>query len=373
MAGMNDKDYYAILGVDKDASAKDIQKAFQQKARKLHPDVNKEPDAEERFKEVSEAYAVLSDEQKRARYDAMRSGSPFASAGSPSAGGYPGGYPGGYQGGYTGFGGFGFPFGGMGGFGTQRRRGASAYNPSTGADVIVEVKLSRDQAKDGAKVAVKYSRYEPCDNCHGSGSVASEHHRACPTCGGTGAIAVDLGMFGMGQARMVCPECGGSGKVVADPCPVCGGEGRTRVQAEAVVEFPAGTHDGDVVRIKARGNAGTNGGETGDLVGRAHVAAERLEGRAQSGFYMLGLVLPFLVLSAFSGTFSMFLMLCLIPLVMGIFMIVSDDVLHRSGLWWKRGLQVLANGAANGLVFAMITVWFSSCTQAVLLAPYRFM
>ena len=87
MAGMNDKDYYAILGVDKDASAKDIQKAFQQKARKLHPDVNKEPDAEERFKEVSEAYAVLSDEQKRARYDAMRSGSPFASAGSPSAGG----------------------------------------------------------------------------------------------------------------------------------------------------------------------------------------------------------------------------------------------------------------------------------------------
>ena len=222
-------------------------------------------------------------------------------------------------------------------------------------------------------MAVKYPRYEPCDNCHGSGSVASEHHRACPTCGGTGAIAVDLGMFGMGQARMVCPECGGSGKVVADPCPVCGGEGRTRVQAEAVVEFPAGTHDGDVVRIKARGNAGTNGGETGDLVGRAHVAAERLEGRAQSGFYMLGLVLPFLVLSAFSGTFSMFLMLCLIPLVMGIFMIVSDDVLHRSGLWWKRGLQVLANGAANGLVFAMIAVWFSSCTQAVFLAPYRFM
>ena len=103
------------------------------------------------------------------------------------------------------------------------------------------------------------------------------------------------------------------------------------------------------------------------------VAAERLEGRAQSGFYMLGLVLPFLVLSAFSGTFSMFLMLCLIPLVMGIFMIVSDDVLHRSGLWWKRGLQVLANGAANGLVFAMIAVWFSSCTQAVFLAPYRFM
>ncbi|MFR2950962.1 MAG: DnaJ domain-containing protein [Collinsella intestinalis] len=118
---MNDKDYYAILGVDKDASAKDIQKAFQQKARKLHPDVNKEPDAEERFKEVSEAYAVLSDEQKRARYDAMRSGNPFAAASGPAPA------SGGYSGGYTGFGGFGFPFGGMGGFSTQRRRGASAY------------------------------------------------------------------------------------------------------------------------------------------------------------------------------------------------------------------------------------------------------
>lgn len=373
MAGMNDKDYYAILGVDKDATAKDIQKAFQQKARKLHPDVNKAPDAEERFKEVSEAYAVLSDEQKRARYDAMRSGNPFAGAasGSPSAGGY--GYPGGYQGGFTGFGGFGFPFGGMGGFSTHRRRSASAYNPSTGADVVVEVKLSREQAKDGARVAVKYPRYEPCDNCHGSGSVAHEHHRSCPTCGGTGAIGVDLGMFGMGQARMVCPECGGSGKVVADPCPVCGGEGRTRVQAEAVVEFPSGTHDGDLVRMRARGNAGTNGGDAGDLVGRARVEAERLEGRAQTGFYLLGLVAPFLVLSAFSGTFSMFLLLCAIPLFMGLVMVASDDVLHRSALWWKRGLQVAANGAANGLFFALISVWFSSCTQAVFLAPYAMM
>ena len=369
MAGMNDKDYYAILGVEKDASAKEIQKAFQQKARKLHPDVNKEPDAEERFKEVSEAYAVLSDEQKRARYDAMRSGNPFAGSAAPSAGGHAGGYQGG-------FGGFGFPFGGFGGFGgfgSQGRRGASAYNPSTGADVIVEVKLSRDQARDGAKVAVKYPRYEPCGNCHGSGSTSYEHHRTCPTCGGTGHIAVDLGMIGMGQARMVCPECNGSGKVVADPCPACGGEGRTRVQSEAVVEFPAATHDGDLVRMKGLGNAGTNGGEPGDLVGRAHVAAERLEGRAQSGFYMVGMVTPFLVLSAFSGTFSMFLMLCMIPLVMGIFMIATDDVLHRSGLWWKRGLRVFANGATNGLFFAMVAVWFSSCTQALFLAPYRYM
>lgn len=373
MAGMNEKDYYAILGVEKDATAKEIQKAFQQKARKLHPDVNKEPDAEERFKEVSEAYAVLSDEQKRARYDAMRSGNPFA-GGTPGA---PAGYGGGYSGGYTdfgGFGGFGFPFGGMGGFSSQRRRrSASAYNPAMGADVVVEVKLSREQARDGARVAVKYPRYEACDNCHGSGSVASEHHKTCPTCGGTGSIAVDLGMLGMGQARMVCPECGGSGQVVADPCPVCGGEGRTRVQAEAVVEFPPSTHDGDQVRMKARGNAGTNGGEAGDLVGRAYVAAERMEGRARSGFYMVGLVLPFLVFSAFSGTLSVFMTICAIPLLLGIFMIASDDVLHRSVLWWKRGLQIMVSGVSNGLFFALISVWLTSCTQSLFLMPYRFM
>lgn len=371
MATMNEKDYYAILGVDKDASAKDIQKAFQLKARKLHPDINKEPDAEERFKEVSEAYAVLSDEQKRARYDAMRSGSPFAGAAPSASGSYGGGFTGSYPGGFSGFGGFGFPFGG--GFGTQRRRSASAWNPVAGADVVVDVKLNREQAKDGAKVAVKYPRFEPCDACHGTGSTATEHTRACPTCGGTGSIGVDLNMFGMGQARMVCPECGGSGKVVAEACGVCGGAGRTRVTAEAVVSFPAGTHDGDVVRMSGRGNAGTNGGETGDLVGRAHVAAERLEGRARTGFYILGVVLPFLVLSALANTLSVFLVLCLVPAAFGIFLIASDDVLHRSGLWWKRGLAQLANGAANGLLLALISVWFISCTQSMFMAPYRYM
>ena len=374
MATMNEKDYYAILGVEKDASKKEIQKAFQQKARKLHPDVNKEPDAEERFKEVSEAYAVLSDDQKRARYDAMRSGNPFAgSASAPSASPYGGGYAGGY-GGFPFGGGFGFPFGGgFGGFSTQQRRSSQAYNPTAGADVVVEVKLSRDQARDGARVAVKYQRYEPCEQCHGSGSVSSEHTRACPTCGGTGAIGVDLGMFGMGQARMVCPECGGSGKVVAEPCPACGGAGRTRTPAEAVVSFPAGTHDGDLVRMTGRGHAGTNGGETGDLVGRAHVKAERLEGRARSGFYLIGVILPFLVLSAISGVFSVFMLICLVPFIMGVGMVLSDDVLHRSSLWWKRGLQQVVSGASNGLFFALIAVWFTSCSQAMFMAPYRMM
>lgn len=134
MATMNEKDYYEILGVSKDATSRDIQKAFQQKARKLHPDVNKEPDAEEKFKEVSEAYAVLSDEQKRARYDAMRSSNPFA--GAPTASPYGGGYAGntGYGNPFEG----GFPFGGAWG---QQRRGQAAYNPENGANVVVDIKL----------------------------------------------------------------------------------------------------------------------------------------------------------------------------------------------------------------------------------------
>ena len=163
MPTMNEKDYYAILGVSKDADAKQIQKAFQQKARKLHPDVNKAPDAEEKFKEVSEAYAVLSDEKKRARYDAMRSGAPFAgAAGSPYAGGYGGGLR-----------------------RPLRRRvpvrrrlfrpsppgdatAAPPYNPESGADVVVDVELTASEVKTGARKGVKYRRYEPCDHCHGS-------------------------------------------------------------------------------------------------------------------------------------------------------------------------------------------------------------
>lgn len=249
MATMNEKDYYEILGVSKDATSRDIQKAFQQKARKLHPDVNKEPDAEEKFKEVSEAYAVLSDEQKRARYDAMRSGNPFA--GAPTASPYGGGYAGsaGYGNPFDG----GFPFGGAWG---QPRRGQAAYNPESGANVVVDIKLDAKEAKSGAHKTVRYTRFDTCGHCGGSGSVSSEHAHTCPSCGGRGHIDVDLSfLFGAGTFQSVCPECGGSGKVVADPCPDCGGSGRTRVTSEQTIEFPAGTHDGDEVRISGMGHA----------------------------------------------------------------------------------------------------------------------
>lgn len=375
MSAMNEKDYYAILGVSRDADKKTIQKAFQQKARKLHPDVNKAPDAEERFKEVSEAYAVLSDEQKRARYDAMRSGSPYASAGSPAAGGYQGGYAGGYQGGFGGFP-FGFPFdmggfGGFGGSGSGRRN--SAYNPEDGADVVIEVDLTREQARDGARRGVKYRRYEPCERCHGSGSVAADHSRTCPMCGGAGQIDVDMSFLFGGVARVQCPDCGGSGRVVADPCPDCGGSGRRQVVSEAVVEFPSGTHDGDVARVRGMGHAGTNGAAAGDLVARAKVSAERLEGRAYRGFGLIGLSLPFLAIAALLGTLSIFAIVCLVPLLVGAGLVIADDPWHRTSLWWRRGGIAVLNGAANSLLWAMLLVWIVSCSQSALTSPYRMM
>ena len=374
MASMNEKDYYAILGVSKDATQKEIQKAFQQKARKLHPDVNKEPDAEERFKEVSEAYAVLSDEEKRAHYDQMRE-NPYAAAGyggSPSSAAYGRGYSGYYTGG------FGGPFGYSYGYGAQqqRRRSRNAYNPEAGADVVVEVELNRDQSRKGARKAVKYTRYEACESCNGSGSINSERSRTCPTCDGAGSIPFDMSsLFGVaGQASVPCPECGGSGKVIADPCTACDGTGRRRVGAEAVVEFPENTHDGDEVRVHGAGNAGTNGGSVGDLVGRARVASERLEGRAQGGFFMMGAVLPFLVLILlYSGITSVITLICLLLELVGFGMVLSDDAFHRSGLWWKRGLREIGHGASQGIGFAIIALWFTSCSTAMYMRPGMYM
>ena len=357
MAGANDKDYYEILGVSPDASQKEIQKAFQNKARKLHPDVSDDPDAEEKFKEVSEAYAVLSDEEKRAQYDALRS-NPYASAGGNSAyGGYD-------QGGYY-TGGWGFPFGYGYSTGTAQRRAARSYHPEAGSDVVVEVDLNRDQSAKGARRAVKYTRYEPCGRCNGSGSVSSETTHACPVCGGSGSIDVDLSfLFGPGaMGHQTCSACGGSGRVVADPCPDCDGSGRVQVTAEAVVEFPENTHDGDEVRIKGRGNAGTNGAEAGDLVGRARVESERLEGRAHSGFSLIGFVLPYLVLSTLFGAYAGLYIICLVLLVMGVVMVLSDKVTTRSSTWWKRGFKQLGSCALDGLIFAIFVFMISGCTS----------
>ncbi len=361
MASMNDKDYYAILGVKEDASADEIRKAFQAKARKLHPDVNKAPDAEERFKEVSEAYAVLSDADKRKRYDAMRSGSPFGGYGAPTnpQGGYADPFGGGSP---FGWGPFGSGFGG-----TARRRQSRAYNPRAGADVVYELTMDAQTAAAGARRGVTYQRYAPCDVCHGSGSVVSEHAETCPTCGGRGHITVDTGLFGV--MAMTCPECEGTGKVVADPCRACGGSGRTLTASEVVVEVPAGSHDGDVVRVAGMGNAGTNGSTPGDFVCRICVPEERLTRLQANGFNFIGFALPFLVLGLITQTLASLALIVVVPVVLGAYLVVRDGV-RWSRRWWRNAGVALANGASNGLMIAVLFVMLFSCTTGLGMRGY---
>ena len=361
MASMNEKDYYAILEVEVGASKQEVQRAFQRKARKLHPDVNKAPDAEERFKEVSEAYAVLSDTNKRARYDAMRSGSPFAASSSPSA-----------QGGYGSAGadpfGWGFPFGGMGGY---ERRSASrrsrAYNPRAGSDVTYQLDIDAAQAKAGCRRGVTYQRYVVCEVCHGSGSVHADHAKTCPTCGGSGHISVDLAsLFGIGVMNMVCPECEGTGRVVADPCKACGGTGRVLSASEVIVDIPADSHDGTIIRVAGMGNAGTNGSTTGDFVCRVGVPTERLGQRQAHGFEMIGFALPFLLVGLVLNVFSQLALIIVVPLAVGVWMASRDGALfHHGSIWWKNAGKHLANGALNGFTVAVFVVLMVSCMSGL--------
>lgn len=378
MASMNDKDYYKILGVESTATKQEIQKAFQQKARKLHPDVNDAPDAEEKFKEVSEAYAVLSDEDKRKRYDAMRSGNPFAgSYNSTTPAGYGnGGY---YTGGY----GWGFPFGAgyTTGYGRSSAKKSRSYNPQQGANVVYDMPLTDAQAKDGCRRGVTYQRYVSCDKCAGKGSVEADHARTCPTCNGSGHISVDLAsLFGIGVMNMQCPECEGTGQVVADPCDACGGTGRVLSASEVVVEVPAGTHDGDeICRKPGMGNAGTNGREAGDFVARANVASERLTPTQARGWQMIGFALPFLVLSVIAGfaignVFSVLESLAFVivaPIAIGGYLLFREgSILRKSQGWWKNAGRYVLSGASNGFTIALFLVAMVSCMSSLGTAGY---
>ena len=354
MASMNEKDYYAILGVSKDATKDEIRKAFQQKARKLHPDVNKEPDAEERFKEVSEAYAVLSDDDKRKRYDAMRSGAPFS--GGYSGGGYSSSPYGGASGPYA----WG-PFGASG-FGRSANKKSRSYNPRAGADVVYELTVEAAKAAEGFYRGVTYQRYAPCDVCHGAGTVKSEHSETCPTCSGRGRMSVDFGsIFGMGVMDVECPECEGTGRVVADPCSACGGSGRTLTASEVVVNVPAGSHDGDEVRVKGMGNAGTNGEAAGDFVCRITVPEERLAPSQANGFYLVGMAIPFIVVGLLTGTLSSMTLFIAILLVVGLIKAFKGGIGKRAR-WWKNAASAVGNGASSGLMFAIFFGLMFSCS-----------
>ncbi len=254
------RDYYEVLGVDKSASDDEIKKAYRKLAMKYHPDVN--PDdkvAEEKFKEVNEAYEVLSDSEKKARYDQ------FGHAGvDPSyqqAGGGYGGY------GNMDFGDLGDIFEGFfgGGFGGRSRQ-ANPNAPQRGGDVRASVAVSFLEACHGVKRTVEYSVLQTCDSCHGSGAKAGTSPKTCPTCGGQGQVRVSQRTpFGNMTSTRVCDRCGGSGRIIETPCDTCHGSGRTRTTKKNEINIPAGIDDGQTLAVRGAGDAGKNGGPAGDL------------------------------------------------------------------------------------------------------------
>ncbi len=243
------RDYYEVLGVNRDASEEDIKKAYRKLAMKHHPDRNPDSkESEDRFKEAKEAYEVLSEPEKRRAYDA------YGHAGvNPQMGGMGGG-------GGEGFGGFAEAFGDIFGdiFGGARGR----TNVYRGADLRYNLEISLEQAARGTETKIRIPALETCETCHGSGAKPGTHPKTCSTCGGQGTVRLSQGFFSIQQT---CPTCHGSGKTVSDPCVACKGAGRVKHHKTLSVKIPAGIDEGDRIRLGGEGEAGVNGGPPGDL------------------------------------------------------------------------------------------------------------
>ena len=250
---MADKDLYEVLGVEKDATDSEIKKAFRKKARTLHPDVNKEPDAEERFKELNEAYDVLSDPNKRAQYDR------FGTVGGAAGGSYVdlddlfgGGFGMGDL--FSSF----FGGGGGAGRGPQRREGR---------DMSVGLRITLEEAARGVRKEIVYDRLSPCDECGGTGLGENGKEVTCDECKGQGrVVTVQQTFLGAMQSASTCTKCGGTGKTVENPCPECEGQGRVPDRQRLSVDIPAGVHNGQTMRMRDFGEAGVRGADSGDLV-----------------------------------------------------------------------------------------------------------
>lgn len=256
---MSKRDFYDVLGVSKTATADEIKKAYRKLARQYHPDVNKDnPDASEKFKECSEAYSVLSDEEKRAQYDQFGHAA-FENGGGQGAGGF------------SGFGGasgmediFDMFFGGQGrgGFGGRRSKNA----PQRGADLRLDLEISFEEAAFGVEKEVRLNREETCDSCQGSGAEPGSEVEVCPECHGSGEVQFTQNtMFGQMMNVRPCPRCNGQGKVIKKPCRKCGGNGRFKKDKKLTVKIPAGVDTDSRLRVTGEGEAGLRGGGKGDL------------------------------------------------------------------------------------------------------------
>lgn len=280
------KDLYEILGVSKDASESEIKKAFRRRARELHPDVNKAADAEDQFKELNEAYDVLSDPNKRAQYDR------FGTIPGAAGGGYGGGS------GYVDFDDlFGGGFGGMGDifssfFGGQGGQGGRPARKE-GRDMGVGLRITLEEVARGVEKEIVYDRLEPCPDCKGTGLGENGKVVTCPECGGKGrVVSVQRTFLGDMQTATTCKKCNGTGSSIENPCPECEGQGRVPDRQRVTVKVPAGIRDGQQLRVGGFGEAGIQGAQAGDLIVTCRVQphefferdGDDLHGRANVSF-----------------------------------------------------------------------------------------
>ncbi|MGG1481615.1 molecular chaperone DnaJ [Bacillus smithii] len=256
---MSKRDYYEVLGVSKNASKDEIKRAYRKLSKKYHPDINKEPGAEEKFKEVKEAYEVLSDDQKRARYDQFGHEDPSQNQG----------FGGGFSG-FDGFGGFEDIFNTFFGGGGSRRRNPNA--PRAGADLQYSMSISFEEAVFGKETDIQIPKEETCDTCGGSGAKPGTKPETCPHCHGTGQISTEQNTpFGRIVNRRVCTHCDGTGQIIREKCSTCGGTGKVRKRRRIHIKIPAGIDDGQQLRVAGQGEPGVNGGSPGDLYIVFHV------------------------------------------------------------------------------------------------------
>ncbi|APX72643.1 molecular chaperone DnaJ [Companilactobacillus allii] len=269
---MADRDPYEVLGVDKNASEDEIKKAFRGLSKKYHPDINKAPDAEEKFKEINDAYETLKDPQKRARFDQ------YGSAGMNQGQGFSGG-AGGEQ-----FGGFEDIFSQFFGGGGATRQSPNA--PRQGSDLQYRMDLTFEEGVFGKKTDISYDREEVCKTCDGSGAKPGTHPETCSKCNGSGYVEVDRQTpLGRMRTRVVCDVCNGTGKEIKEKCNICHGKGKVNEKHTLKVTVPAGVEDGQQMRLDSQGEAGENGGPYGDLYIVFHVSPSKEFKREGSTIY----------------------------------------------------------------------------------------
>lgn len=256
------RDYYEVMGVSRNASEDEIKKAYRSLAKKYHPDLNPgDKTAEQKFKEVNEAYEVLSDKDKRARYDQFGHAGVDPNFGAGAGGGYTGGVDiddifGSIFGGFGGFG---------GGFGGSSRARSNA--PRRGRDTEAQITITFEEAAKGCKKTVAYSCIDECPDCGGSGAAKGTQPQTCTACGGSGQVVVNQRTpFGTVRTQAPCDKCHGTGKVIDSPCRTCSGSGRIRRSRKVEINVPAGIADGQMISVANHGDAGANGGPAGNLI-----------------------------------------------------------------------------------------------------------